>query len=112
MSNSSKPADNEVYDLNLNSAVKALKNESDLRPFRFIWGPDNKRFEMAHRETLNQLKIMEAFEQSEVHGVLEQFRQAMGPKQWAEFRKIPLPPSARDKIMEDYGKHCGVVEGE
>lgn len=104
-----KSADDQVYELNLN-AVKVEAN--GLPPFRFLWGPSNKRFEMAHRNTLDQIPIMEAAARSEVEGVLETFRQALGERQWREFRKIPLDIAHRDELMEAYSKHCGVELGE
>ena len=99
--------DSEVFDLNLN----AVKAEKECRPFRFLWGPDNKRFEMAHQQTLDQLPIMEAYTRSEVHGLLATLRQALGD-QWAEFRKIPLNDRQRDALMEGYAAHCGIDLGE
>ncbi|WP_190868980.1 hypothetical protein [Actinomadura sp. RB99] len=105
----SAPADDEVFDLNLN----AVKVESKgARPFRFLWGPDNKRFEMQHSELLNQIPLLEAAVRGgEAEATLVTFQEALG-EQWKEFRKIPLPEAHSTALMEAYAKHCGVDLGE
>lgn len=102
---SAKPADDEVFDLNLN----AVKAETDLRPFRFLWGPDNKRFELAHRDTLDHIPLVEAAVRGgENEATLATLRAGLGKEQWAEFRKIPLPAHKLEALMEGYAKHCGI----
>lgn len=110
MASNKPPADGdsvEVFNLN---AVKVEAKK--FPPFRFVWGPEGRRWEMTHQELLNQIPLLEGAESGAVHGTLAVLREALGPKQWAEFRKIPLLDEQAEQLLKAYYKHCGVEPGE
>lgn len=99
--------DDEPFDFNLD----AVKVEKTLRPFRFHFG--GKRWEMAHRETLDKIPLLEAYEQGgEPAGTLLSLRTAMGEEQWEQFRKLGLRGQQLSKLTQAYDKFCGTDEGE
>lgn len=102
-----KPADDEVFDLNLN----AVEAESDLRPFRFLWGKDNRRFTMAHMEGLNIWPLAEAADGGDSSAMIGIFRTALG-EDWDNFRKVPLPQYKMKALFKAYQKHSGANPGE
>ena len=104
-----KARDDQPFDFNLNS----VKVEKTLRPFRFVFGPNNERWEMAHRETLDKIPLLEAYEQGgEAAGTLLSLRTAMGEDQWERFRKLGLRGEQLTKLTQAYDKFCGTDEGE
>ncbi|WP_242890281.1 hypothetical protein [Actinomadura litoris] len=104
-----KPADDEVADFNLNS----VKVEKDLRPFRFLYGPKNQRFEMKHRELLDQVPLLEAAERGgEAEATIVSLRAALGDEQWEEIRKLGLREKQMNELITQYGKFCGTSAGE
>lgn len=99
--------DDQPFDFNLD----AVKVEESLRPFRFNYG--GKRWEMAHRETLDQLPIMEAAESGgDFAATLEMLRAAMGSEQWQRFRKLGLRRKQMQELSEAYDRFCGTELGE
>ncbi|WP_155885097.1 hypothetical protein [Actinomadura flavalba] len=103
----SKAPDDKPFDFNLDS----VRVEKDLRPFRFRY--DGQRFEMAHRETLDQIKMMEAVEAAgEAGGTLASLRLALGDDQWRELRKIGLRGTQLQKLSDAYDAFCGTTTGE
>lgn len=108
---SSKPADKDSPQVfNLNS----VRVEADkFPPFYFNWGPKNRRWRMTHRELLNQLPILEgAVRGGEMEGSLQVLKEALGPEQWADFRKIPIMDAQSEALLRAYFEHCGVEPGE
>lgn len=98
----------EVFNLN---AVKV--EADDFPPFYFNWGPKNRRWRMTHRELLNQLPVAEAAVRGgELEGSLVILQEALGPEQWAEFRKIKIVDKQSEALLKAYFKHCGVELGE
>lgn len=103
----SKSADDEVFDLNLN----AVQAESELRPFRFLWGRDNRRFTMAHMEGLDVWPLMAAAEGGDASAMAGIFRTALG-NDWDDFREMPLPQFKMKALFKAYQKHSGMKPGE
>lgn len=101
------PADDEVFDFNLN----AVQAESDLRPFRFLWGKENRRFTMQHQEALNIWPLMVAADQGDASAMVGIFTVALGDD-WEPFRKLPLPQYKMKALFKAYQKHCGQEPGE
>ncbi|MGC5531568.1 hypothetical protein [Streptomyces sp. SR-10] len=104
-------ADDEVFDFNLN----AVKAESDLKPFVFLWEGENdpnRRFTMQHLESLNSWPLMAAADNGDAGAMAACFRLAMGQKQWAEFQETPLPQYKLKALFAAYRKHSGASEGE
>ncbi len=101
-----KARDDEPFDFNLD----AVKVEKDLRPFRFHYG--GKRWEMAHRETLDNLPLLEAAESGgDPAATLVSLRAAMGD-QWEEFRKLGLKGKQLTELVRAYDRFCGTDQGE
>jgi hypothetical protein len=101
-----KARDDQPFDFNLD----AVKVEKNLRPFRFNYG--GKRWTMAHRETLDQLPLLEAVERGgEAEGAIVSIRTALGD-QWEDFRKLGLREKQLNELMSAYGKFCGTEPGE
>lgn len=94
--------------------LNAVKVEAgDFPPFYFNWGPKNRRWRMTHRELLNQLPILEgAVRGGEMEGSLEILKAALGPEQWADFRKIPIMDRQSEALLKRYFEHCGMELGE
>ena len=102
-----KARDDEPFDFNLD----AVKAEKDLRPFRFHYG--GKRWEMAHRETIDNLPLLEAAESGgDAVATLLSLRTAMGDEQWARFRKLGLRGPQLTALSQAYDKFCGTDQGE
>ncbi|MFD0902329.1 hypothetical protein [Actinomadura sediminis] len=102
-----RPSDDQPFDFNLD----AVKVEGELRPFRFHFG--GKRWEMAHRETLDQIVLLEAMESGgEAAATLASLRAAMGDEQWDRFRKLGLKSSQLTRLSQEYDKFCGTEPGE
>jgi hypothetical protein len=106
MTTTKKAADNEPFDFNLD----AVKVEKDLRPFRFHFG--GRRFEMTHRELLDQIPILEAAERGgDAEATLVSLRAALGD-QWEDFRKLGLKGKRLEKLLKAYEEFCGAEQGE
>jgi hypothetical protein len=106
---SNRPTDPDspkVFNLN---AVKV--EAKDHPPFRFTWGPKGQRWEMKHRELIDQLPVYEAAARNQAEATLLSLKAALGD-QWEEFRKIPLLPEQMEKLTDAYDEHCGADEGE
>lgn len=102
-----KAADDEPFDFNLD----AVKVEKDLRPFRFHYG--GKRWTLAHRETLDQIPLLEAMESGgEAAATLASLRAAMGGEQWDRFRGLGLKMPQMTKLTQAYDRFCGTDQGE
>lgn len=101
--------DDEPFDFNLNS----VKVEKTLRPFRFLYGPKNERFEMAHRETLDNIPILEAAESGgDPAATLVSLRAALGDEQWERIRALGLSGPRLTALSKAYDKFCGTDQGE
>lgn len=99
--------DDEPFDFNLD----AVKVENNLRPFRFHYG--GKRWEMAHRETLDNLPLLEAAEDGgDAVATLVSLRAAMGAEQWERFRELGLTGPRLTELVRAYDKFCGTDQGE
>jgi hypothetical protein len=98
--------DDKPFDFNLD----AVKGEKDLRPFRIHFG--GRRWQMAHRDTLDQVPILEAAERGgEAEATIVSLRAAFGD-QWAEFRKLGLRRKQLQELSDAYDKFCGTDLGE
>jgi hypothetical protein len=95
--------DNQPFEFNLDAYVKGL----DLQPFRFHW--KDRRWELAHFDSLDSWEMMKALKSGNDEAVL---RIAMGADQFGELRQIPLPLGGLQEVTERYFKHCGVDVGE
>ena|ERR1700732_277885 len=103
-------ADDEVFDFNLN----AVKAESELTPFVFLWASKangNRRLTMQHMEGLDVWPLMVAADQGDASAMAGIFRVALGDD-WEEFRKTPLPQYKMKALFAAYQKHCGQDSGE
>lgn len=101
-----RAADNEPFDFNLD----AVKVEKTLRPFRFHFG--GKRWEMIHRELLDQVPVLEAMERGgDAEATLVSLRRALGD-QWEGFRKLGLTSPQLNELVAAYDKFCGADQGE
>ncbi|MFC5187136.1 hypothetical protein [Actinomadura harenae] len=103
-----RPADDEPFDFNLNTVQK----EVELRPWRVVWGPENKRWTFAHMQELDTWDLIAAAGKGDNAATIEMFKAALGPDQFREFRKIPLPQWAAEELFNAWGEHCGVDVGE
>lgn len=101
-----KSADDEVFDFNLN----AVQAEVELRPFRFLWGKDNRRFVMQHAEELDVWQLMERADGGDVGSVLSVLQSGLGTDAWVAFKKIPMPQYKMKALFEAYKAHCGMGE--
>ncbi|KPC88260.1 hypothetical protein ADL35_05795 [Streptomyces sp. NRRL WC-3753] len=101
-----KHADDEVFDFNLN----AVEAEVELRPFRFLWGPKNRRLTMQHAEELNVWQLMERADGGDVGAVLSALETGLGKEEWTAFREIPMPQYKMKALFEAYKQHCGMGE--
>ncbi|MFH9215477.1 hypothetical protein [Streptomyces globisporus] len=104
-------ADDEVFDFNLN----AVQAESDLKPFVFLWASEddpNRRLTMQHMESLDVWPLMAAADGGDAAAMAGIFREALGKKQWAQFRETPLPQYKLKALFAAYRKHSGASEGE
>lgn len=101
-----RPADDQPFDFNLDT----VKREVDLTPFRVQWG--GKRWEFAHLQGLDIWPLLEGAKQGDLAATAAAFEAALGPKQFAEFRKIPLAQDQAKKLFDAYAEHCGVDLGE
>lgn len=102
-----KARDDEPFDFNLD----AVKVEKTLRSFRFHYG--GKRWEMTHREKLNQIPILEAIESAGEHAaILTVLRAALGDEQWQRLSRLGLVGEQLNKLSEAYNEFCGTDEGE
>lgn len=101
--------DDQPFDFNLNS----VKIEKNLRPFRFLYGPKDERFEMAHRETLDNLPILEAAESGgDAAATLVSLRAALGAEQWERIRALGLRGKQLTELSQAYDRFCGTEPGE
>lgn len=106
-----KPADDEVFDFNLN----AVQAEVALTPFRFLWATKdnpNRRFAMEHMQALDVWPLVESAEDGDLGAMVSAFKAAMGDEQWRDFRSVPLPQYKLKALFEAYRKHCGMGESE
>ena len=104
-------ADDEVFDFNLN----AVQAESDLRPFVFLWASEedpNRRLTMQHLESLDVWPLMAAADGGDASAMVGIFREALGKKQWTQFRETPLPQYKLKALFAAYRKHSGAEAGE
>jgi hypothetical protein len=102
-----RAADDKPFDFNLN----AVKAETDLAPWRVVWGPEDRRWTLTHLEELDQWPLVAAADGGELKAMMAIFREALGG-QWDEFRKIPMPGYKLRKLWAAYEEHCGVEPGE
>lgn len=101
-----KPKDNEPFDFNLDS----VKVEKDLRPFRVNF--HGKRYEMTHRELIDQVPILEAAERGgEAEATIVSLRTSFGD-QWPDIRKLGLKRGELQALSDAYDKFCGTDQGE
>jgi hypothetical protein len=101
-----KAPDDKPFDFNLD----AVKVEKDLRPFRVNFG--GRRFQMVHRELLDQIPILEAVERGgDAEATIVSLRAALGD-QWEDFRKLGLKAKQRESLLKAYEEFCGTDLGE
>lgn len=101
-----KHADDEVFDFNLNT----VQAEVELKPFRFLWGKDNRRFTMKHAEELDVWQLMARADGGDVGAVLSALETGLGKEEWEAFKKIPMPQYKMKALFEAYKQHCGMGE--
>lgn len=108
MSTTAKPAGDDVFDFNLN----AVQAESELAPFRVMWGPDNERFIFAHLESLDVWKLLAGAEGGDAAATAAIFRIALGADAWDVFKSMPMPQYKLKALFKAYRRHCGLDQGE
>lgn len=101
-----KPADDQPFDFNLD----AVAAEVDLAPWRVHFG--GRRWEFKHPQEIDVWDVMDRDVKSETGAMLAVFETALGPDQFGEFRKIPLPSYKLKALFEAYQKYGGVEPGE
>lgn len=106
-----KPADDQPFDFNLDTAGAEL----ELTPWRVHFS--GTRWTFAHLEALDVWKLLDDDEArggqgDEVQVMVSLFKAALGDAQFAEFRKIPLPMQKLRDLFEAYQAYCGVKTGE
>lgn len=101
-----KPADDQPFEFNLDT----VQAEIDLTPFRVHF--DGRRFEFAHMQALDLWELVEPAEGGDPGSIKQMFHAALGDKQLAEFRKIPLPQFKVQALFKAWQKHCGIGPGE
>lgn len=93
--------DDKPFDFNLDAA----EPPKELSPFVFNW--HNRRWEMAHMETLDTWNLVAAAEGGEISAMTGVFRLALG-KQWEDFRKSTFPQWQFRALFQAYREHCGI----
>ncbi|MCX4993855.1 hypothetical protein [Streptomyces longwoodensis] len=101
-----KPADDQPIDFNLDT----VEAEVALTPFRVHWA--GRRWTLQHSEELDIWGLADGAARGDVAATIAIFRLALGPKQWAEFSKKPMPQYKLKALFEAYRKHCGLGESE
>jgi len=100
-----------VFDFNL-SAVKA---ETNLAPFRFMWkdaaGRD-RRYTIQHIDALDTWPVLEKAEGGDVAAMLGMFEVGMSAEDWKAFRAAPMPRFKLQALWKAYQSHCGADLGE
>lgn len=99
-------SDDKPFDFNLD-AVKAEAKK--LPPFRVHY--KGRRWEMTHRQHLDQIPLLEAAARSEAEGMLAGLQAALG-KQWEDFRKLGLNGDQIEALVDAYNEYCGAEPGE
>lgn len=101
-----KRPDDKPFDFNLD----AVEAEVDLAPWCVNWG--SKPWTFQHAEALDIWKIASAAETGDLESTIAVVRIALGPKQWEEFEKLPMPQYKLKALFKAYREHCGMAEGE
>lgn len=103
-------ADDAPFDFNLD----AVEAEIDLTPWRVHYG--GKRWEFKHPQEIDTWDVMAWDEPgkslTDAAAMVGVFKAALGDKQYAEFRKIPLPMHKLQALFKAYQEYGGVEAGE
>lgn len=96
--------DNQPFEFNLDT----VQAEVELTPFRVHWA--GRRWELQHSEELDVWGLADGALRGDVAATIGIFKLALGPKQWAEFSKTPMPQYKMKALFDAYKAHCGLGE--